>query len=732
MNRTLLSSLLTTLPAMATATAFADTLSPSVTHSQPQKEATMVVTPRTASDAPTATQAGAGFVTQEIELGPLGNKEWIDTTYSTRTLNKEMIANQQAQSVSELLKYTPGSQMQARGGMDVGRPQSRGMQGSVAANSRLDGLNIVSTTAFPVEMLERLDVINSLTGALYGPASPAGQFNFVAKRPEAAPLRRVSIGYQSHNALSGSADLAGHFDDEQRVGYRLNLVGQEGEGSVDSSTLRRKLLSLALDWNIQPGTQLQLDASHYEFLKKGYVGGFSYGQGVDLPAAPNPKNKHYTLPTTGHDLTTETLSSRLIHYFNNEWRLSAGVGFQQADRAMRSISSTLKDNNGTLARSINDSAAAGRFRVLSNAVTLNGHADTGDIGHDLAFSTTGYVWSIYSAKGASRRSGLGTSNFYHPSAMEEPANGRIRKNGDRYKSGINSQQSLTVGDTLTFSPQWSALFYLSQSWLETRNFRNLGRQPSKMTAKGLSPNIAVMYKITPSLMTYISYADSLEMGGSAPLGEGIKNEGQTLDPYRSQQYEIGLKKELGSMNLGAALFRLERPFAYVDPADMTYKKQGNQVNRGLELTASGTVWQGLNIYSGVTFLDPKLKDTVSDRTSNKQVVGVAKVQANMLMEYSLPSMQALVYSANLHYTGKRAASDTNSSWAKGFTTLDLGARYSTSLNKVPTTLRLTVNNVTNARYWASIFPSDTDGGGGSASAFPGAGREVRASVTFDI
>ncbi len=165
---------------------------------------------------------------------------------------------------------------------------------------------------------------------------------------------------------------------------------------------------------------------------------------------------------------------------------------------------------------------------------------------------------------------------------------------------------------------------------------------------------------------------------------------------------------------------------------MTYKKQGNQVNKGLDLTASGSIWQDLNIYSGVTFLDPKLKNTVSDSTSNKQVVGVPKVQANMLMEYSLPFMQALVYSANIHYTSKRAASDTNSNWAKSFTTLDLGTRYTTRLNKVPTTLRLTVNNITNEHYWASIFPSDTDGGGGSASAFPGAGREVRASVTFDF
>ncbi len=107
--------------------------------------------------------------------------EWIDTPYSTTTISREIINNQQAKSLSELLKFAPSTQMQARGGMDVGRPQSRGMQGSVVANSRLDDLYIISTTAFPVEMLDRVDIINSLTGALYSLASPAGQFNFTVQ-----------------------------------------------------------------------------------------------------------------------------------------------------------------------------------------------------------------------------------------------------------------------------------------------------------------------------------------------------------------------------------------------------------------------------------------------------------------------------------------------------------------------------------------------------------------------
>lgn len=721
MNNSSFAALLLALPGAALAATDA-------THSKTDKQQMVV----SATASPSPNPSGAGFVTSELDVGPLGNKSWVDTPYSSNTVTQQMMQNQQAKSVSELLKYAPDTQMQARGGMDVGRPQSRGMQGSVVANSRLDGLNIVATTAFPVEMLERLDVLNSLTGALYGPASPAGQFNFVAKRPTAEPLHRVTLGYQSRNAYSGHIDLGGHLDQDDRFGYRLNLLDEDGEGSVDDSTLRRRLVSLALDWNIRPGTQLQLNASHYEFLQKGYVGGFSYGPNIKLPSAPDPKNKNFALPTAGNDLTTDTLSTRLIHYFNPDWSLTAGVGWQQADRAMRSLSNSLVDNNGTLNRSISDSGAAGRFRVLSNSLVLNGHLDSGSIGHDLSFATSGYVWSIYGAKNSATDYEFGNTSINHPSALHEPGNGKINKHGARYKSSVNSQQSITVGDTLIFNPQWSAMFYLSQSWLEAQSFDKQHNKTRQINKNGFSPNVALMYHITPTLMTYISYADSLEQGGTAPTNAGVKNEGQTLDPYRSKQYELGLKADLGAMNLGAALFRLKRPFAWVDPSDMVYKEQGEQVNNGLEFTATGQLWQGLNIYSGVTFLDPQLKKTASANTSDKRVVGVPKTQANLLMEYNFPSTPQLVYSANVHYTGRRAANATNTSWAGSYTTLDLGARYSTKIDRLPTTFRIAVNNVTNERYWASIFATNSDGNGGASSAFPGAGREVRASVTFDF
>nr|WED69551.1 TonB-dependent receptor [Pectobacterium colocasium] len=188
---------------------------------------------------------------------------------------------------------------------------------------------------------------------------------------------------------------------------------------------------------------------------------------------------------------------------------------------------------------------------------------------------------------------------------------------------------------------------------------------------------------------------------------------------------------MGWVNLHAAVFRLERPFAYVDPADNVFKEQGKQVNTGLELMADGEVFSGLHVYGGMTLLDPKLTDTGIEATTNKRVVGVPKFQANLLTEYSHPSYPNMVYIANLHYTGKRVANNTNTAWVDSYMTLDLGTRYGFKLYDKPAAFRVSLNNVTNEHYWSSLFPYRQNGENRGSSAFVGDPREIRASLTVD-
>jgi iron complex outermembrane receptor protein len=665
---------------------------------------------------------GVGFQSREAEIGPLGNRSIQDTPYSISVIPSEVIENTQASALYDLLKYMPSAQMEARGGADLGRPQTRGFQSSVANNNHLDGFNIAGTTAYPMELFERVDVIASLTGALYGPASPAGNFNYIAKRPTASPLRRVTLGYGESSRGKFHADIS---DRSGGLGLRVNLLQEEGKGYVDRSLLRRKLAAVALDFDFTARTKLELNLSHYAFIRKGYPGNFSYGPTLKLPSAPDPTRKGYGQPGAGADLVTNGGTLLLKHDFGGNWKLSAGIGRQIVDRGQNNAGNTLLNDNGDYRVAVSPDRLRGRFIVTSHQFNLNGVAHTGGIRHDLTLASTGFIWDIYAARATVPQVILGTANLHNPQvfAFHDWVN-----TGRRRHSSENRSNSLTLGDTLSFNEKWSALAVVSKGWLETKNWSPAGATTGHYKDDDISPTLAVMFKPHPFVTTYVAYADSLEQGGSAP--SGAANAGET--PYRSEQYELGVKARLGKIDAQVALFRIERPFAFTDPADNIYREQGQQRNYGLELAASGEAFRNLFVYGGITLLDPRLVKTGRADTSDKRVVGAPKTRVNLLLEYQVPSLPRFVLTGNAHYTGKRAANDTNTTWADSYATLDLGARYTTKIAGKTAVWRLSINNVTDKRYWASIFPGSIDGTGSSGSAFLGAPREIQASVSFDL
>ena len=68
-------------------------------------------------------------------------------------ISQDMIENLQLKTVNDTLRYLPSVEIRNQQGYEVSRPQSRGFQGSVVQATRLDGLNIIGTTAIPAENL---------------------------------------------------------------------------------------------------------------------------------------------------------------------------------------------------------------------------------------------------------------------------------------------------------------------------------------------------------------------------------------------------------------------------------------------------------------------------------------------------------------------------------------------------------------------------------------------------
>src|ERR1700729_340844 len=196
-------------------------------------------------------------------FGPLGNRSLLDTPYSMTVISNDLLENLQPKTVNDALRYLPDVEIRNQQGYEVSRPQSRGFQGTVVQNPRLDGLSVIGTTAIPTENLAGIQVLNGLAGSLYGPATPAGVFNYVLKRPTDTPYASFTQGFDSGSIFTENIDVGGRTPDG-KVGYRFNVVHGQGESWAPESSANRTLASSALDFYVGDRTVIETNLSHYE------------------------------------------------------------------------------------------------------------------------------------------------------------------------------------------------------------------------------------------------------------------------------------------------------------------------------------------------------------------------------------------------------------------------------------------------------------------------------------
>lgn len=665
-----------------------------------------------------------------VPLGPLGSTPLVDVPYSVSVLPANLIENVQAVDFKEASKYLPLVSFQEQQGPDILRPMTRGMEGGNYQNTKMDGMTMFFTGTTAMEQFQDIEVVNGLSAFLYGPANPSGMFNFVTKRPTDYDLREVSATYASDSIGSAKVDLGGRIGPDGIIGYRANVVYGSGEGFVPGSHERRSLADLGIDVHPSRHGVLELNYSDNVLSTMGFPGWFTYSQNINLPSAPNPQRVGYGQSYAGVYLRTTMGEARFLQDFGSNWHLVAGILNQDVQRDIYTPVNNLTSDAGAYTSSFG-SGFAPKFLITSDTAYLGGTFDTWGIGHDLTIGTAGYRASSYSPinKASAASVLLGTASIDDPLIFPEPAGGPPNVGASHiYDSSDTYQQGFNIGDTLKLSDQWLVRAGVSQDWFHVDDFNSKSNPTTVYQNHGLSPTGSVTFKPAANMSVYATYASSLQSGDLAP--GTAANAGVSLPPYRSKEYEVGYKANFDNIDVTAALFRIERPFANINPVNEIFEIRGEQINKGLELSAVGEIVNGLTLYGGITLLNAKLQNTPLASTDDKLYVGTPKVKGNMLFEYKIPGLTGLVATFDYQFSGPRPANDTNTSFAAGYNLFDIGARYTSDILSKSVTWRLSVNNVTDRHYWSTIEPSDITGTNtGSLVAHLGAPRMLLASVS---
>lgn len=666
--------------------------------------------------------AEAVYTVKNANLGPLGVHPILDTPISVTTIPEDLIINDQARSVNDTLRYLPSVEIRDQQGFEVSRPQSRGFMGSVVQDTRVDGLNIIGTSATASEGLAGVQVLNGMTGSLFGPQPAAGVFNYELKRPTDVPLMRVIGDFDTDGTFTEEADVS---DRTGGFGFRLNALHGQGTGYVDYSHMDRWLIQGDFDLHLDDRTVLELDAFHYETNVTGLPGSIVYfgGKSTFLPPAPNPTQSGLGQPGAGPDLITDTGLIKLKHEFMGGWTLTAGALYMDAQRNLFGITNTLTDNLGdyTVTKNFN---AVPNFTIASDEVSLNGSVNVAGLANDLTFATNGFLNGQYSYHNSIAVT-LGTGNLSNPTILPSKP---TPANGGTYESGRLQIQSLIAGDTLHFNSQWSLSGSMSAAFMSSKSWNAAGAVTSADTEDGvISPTVSLMYKPTQRLSLYATYANSVEQGDQAPAG--TKNANAFLAPYRDTDYEAGVKYALTQdFLITADGFRMTRPLGETVAATNVFQVVGMQRNWGAELFGQGSVGPWLSLLGGVTYIDARLEGAVIPNTNDKRVVGVPHFKSDVAADLHPDMLHGFGFTGAVHFESDRAATNTNNSFAPSYATFDLGVRYTAALWGRSETLRGEVLNVGDVHYYSSIADGNIVGSAGANTAYLGDPRTVRMSL----
>jgi iron complex outermembrane receptor protein len=674
----------------------------------------------------------------QVAVGPLGDKALANTPTAITVVPGDLILNLQSKTVNDTLRYLPSVQVRDQQGYEVSRPQARGFQGTVAQTTRIDGLSIVGTSATAAEMLDSVEVMNGLSGALYGPTTPAGVFNYQLKRPTNQPTAQFTESYDSGSVFTEHLDTGGRFGPDDRFGLRLNVAKGDGESWTDDSAEHRTLAGIAGDYHFDSKTVLELNYVYYDTNITGLPGSIVYdgissksGTSSFLPLNLDPTKAGYGQSGAGADLTTNLGSFKVKRQLSGDWTFEFGGLYQDAIRNVFGITNTLTNDLGNYTVTKNFTSVP-HFTIGSNEAYLNGHVLLGGMMNDVTIGTNGFINGQYNYRNSIATT-LGTGTLANPTILAgkpEPAT------GGQYEAGVLNNQTLVVGDTLHLNQQFAIQGVVSGSFFSSKSWNNKDVLTSSNSESGaISGTVSLIYKPTDKITGYFTYANSVEQGEQA-AATGVTNPNAFLSPYHDTMYEAGVKyAPAANVLITLDGFQMTRPFSQtvpVTPTLGTFEVIGEQRNTGVELFVQGAVTHDLSLFGGATYIDAKLVGSAIPTENNKWVVGVPEFKGDLAADYHPAMFRGGALTAAIHAESQRAATDTNNAYAPAYTTFDLGARYTLPVAGKATTLRFQVLNLSDVRYYNSIADGTIVGSPGANTAYMAPPRTYQASIEVNF
>lgn len=643
-----------------------------------------------------ATNGTTGYVATRAVGGTKTDTPLIETPASVSVVTHQQITDQNAKSISQALRYTPGVVAEQRGINEDSLEYlySRGFQ----ANTYVDGL-LVPFTGFNIATRDAylIDSIESIQGpasVLYGQSPPGGIVDVQTKQPLETPYHDVFIETGSHDRIESGFDFSGPVAGTDDLFYRLTAIGLTTH--TQTEFVDQKRIAIAPSFTLKPDEDTKLTVTA-NYQRDPDAGAFNYvpAVGTVLPGLVHiPRSFNTGDPSyDSYSKTEASIGYSLEHRFNDVWQVKQNFRYLYNDQTIHHVGDGSNyDATGTAL----DRIAYNNFGTVS-AYTLDNQAiatfDTGPVSHKALFGfdyqNIQYNHHLYYGgitDPASPSLSITDPVYYQDIPTPTFMLGTSNKTRTE-QEGLYAQDQIKLGKA-TF------IGSLRQDWSQSNVVSYKDGSVTDQDANALTGRVGFIYNFDNGLAPYVSYSTSFQPQS------GTTDTGAALDPTKGKQIEVGLKYQPTGWDsyVTASLFDLRQTNVTVSnslyPGSIT--QTGEVRSRGFEIEARAFLTDDLQAIASYTYNDVKNTHATASILDNAPA-GIPSNMASLWLSYDMPDSIApgLKIMGGTRFVGESYGDAANSFKVPSYTLFDAGIQYDFS-KSLPKAKGLTASlNVTN-------------------------------------
>ena len=691
-----------------------------------------------------------------------------DIPQTINYVTKEVILDQGASTVNDVVKnvsgvsqYTTYNDFSIRGFRTTGNRNSGNLLNGMRAQTSL-------WSASSLANIERVEVIKGPAAALFGNAAPGGIINRVTKKPLLQRQHTVSVNTGSWGTLKTYGDFTGPLNESKSLLYRLNLSYETTDGYRDLQG--RNTLTIAPSFSFIPNekTRFNVDITYYRLDGKVDRGQTIFGD-ADLYSVPITRSLSAT-----NDFLRETqmnISLGLTHkitdnlsfnstYLNSSYSEDLREHNQANSYYMQQQG---KANTGDPTKILMQALLRQRtFRNNSFNNYFNYNFTTGLVKHTLL---VGYdYFQVELLPGASQLTAGGyllkngkTTTTFNPARLNtyvvdannnpvtnvavfdlnKPTTGNVMKETGKYiftsgntKPTLQTSHGVYLQEQLEVSIVKLLLGLRKEFFMDYINYKENNEE--KIEQQALIPRVGLVITANDNINFYSTWMKGFEPQ-SASIQADPDRYGGPFDPVYSELYEVGVKTDWFNNRLSAtaSVFKITQQNSLYDAFPAVIGKPdlkmqiGEEESNGFEFDLAGEITPNWSILANYAYIDARITKTAqnNEKDFDMQRPSTPRHSGNIWTKYIITEgpLKHLGFGAGYNFVTERygqVGRRTNTTVYPGYGLVNAVLYY--KINQIQ--LQLNLNNVLNQTHWV--------GGYDKLRSFPGAPRNINASVTY--